>query len=490
MKLWIRIFLVCVAISIAAIAAIGTVSLRTGYRAVLLDAVHGLQRETARILRVIETQWESVQELARDYPDSGLLPMESYYSLPEYLRTSGSQLVDPEAQVELRFEGLDILLTAGSLFEGLAGAPRLELAAASGGGSAWLLRRREGRLVLYLSSAVSLGGHDLVVSVASDQAALDAYWRTQLSVLLVASLAAALVLTAASYVASRIVARRLEGLAAQAGAISAGSYRGRVDETGGDEIAALAVRFNHMAEDVERTVATLRLEKEDRQKFIDSLTHELRTPAASIVGFAELLRLRSWDAEVFSSALERIRAEGERILSLMESLTRLLLVRAAEREWDPLEVAPFLAKVAEDARDEHRERGLLLKVEADRGSVSADPQLLETALHNLLDNAARHAPPGSPVILGFRDVGGERTLFVRDFGPGMTDAEIARAGQPFFKGADRAGSSGFGLGLAIVRETASHHGARLVFERPLDGGLLVGIVFPNLPGIYRRDTNP
>jgi signal transduction histidine kinase len=463
-KLWIRVFLVCVSISLAAVAAIGIVSLRTGYRAVLQNAVNGMQRETARLVRVIETQWESVQALARVYPGNELLPLESLSSLPDYLRAAGSQLVDPETQVELRFANQDLPLSAGSFFTELRDARRPELDAAVQGGSAYVLRRQDGDLVLYLSSAASLGGYDLIVSVASDQSSLDAYWRTQLSALLITSLAAVL--------------------------ISAGSFRGRVDETGGDEIAALAVRFNRMAEDVERTVATLRAEKEDRQKFIDALTHELRTPASSIVGFAELLRLRSWDAEVFSKALERIRAEGERILSLMESLKRLLLLRAAEREWGLLEVAPLLAKVAEEAREKHRESGLTLRVEAESGSVSADPQLIETALHNLVDNAARYAPPGSAVILGLRDADGERTVFVRDFGPGMTDAEIARAGEPFARGVDRKGGGGFGLGLAICRETAAHHGARLVFERPAGGGLLVGIAFPNLHGIYRRETDP
>jgi signal transduction histidine kinase len=489
-KLWIRVFLVCVSISLAAVAAIGIVSLRTGYRAVLQDAVNGMQRETTRLIRVIETQWESVQALARAYPGNELLPPESLSSLPDYLRTAGSQLVDPETQVELRFADQDLPLSAGSFFTGLRDVRRPELDAAAQGGSAYVLRRQDGDLVLYLSSATSLGGHDLIVSLASDQSSLDAYWRTQLSTLLIASLASVLVLTAASYIASRFVTRRLESLALQAGAISVGSFRGRVDETGGDEIAALAVRFNRMAEDVERTVATLRAEKEDRQKFIDALTHELRTPASSIVGFAELLRLRSWDAEVFSKALERIRAEGERILSLMESLKRLLLLRAAEREWGLLEVAPLLAKVAEEAREKHRESGLSLRVEAESGFVSADPQLIETALHNLVDNAARYAPPGSAVILGLRDADGERTVFVRDFGPGMTDAEIARAGEPFARGVDRKGGGGFGLGLAICRETAAHHGARLVFERPAGGGLLVGIAFPNLHGIYRRETDP
>ena len=96
MRLWIRIFLVCVSISLAAVAAIGIVSLRTGYRAVLQDAVNGMQRETARLVRVIETQWESVQALARAYPGNELLPPENLSSLSDYLRTAGSQFVDPE----------------------------------------------------------------------------------------------------------------------------------------------------------------------------------------------------------------------------------------------------------------------------------------------------------------------------------------------------------------------------------------------------------
>jgi len=487
-QLWVRIFLVCVAISLAAVAVIGLVSLRTGYRAVLRDAVAGLERETAHILSTIEMRWESVRELARVSPDAGLLPPESLGSLPDYLRLSGSELVDESTQVELRFVDLGTTLAAGTLFEQLDDAHRPELEIAARGGAAYRLHRQGGRLALYVSSAARLSGYDVLISVASDQSALDAFWRTQVSVLAVASLAAALVLTAASFAASRLVARRLEALAVQAGRVSEGDYEGRADETGGDEIADLAARLNRMAEAVEKSVATLRAEREDRQRFIDALTHELRTPVASIVGFAKLLRLRSWDEEVFPPALDRIRTEGERILSLAESLKRLLLVRCAETGLREVDIGHFLAEVAEEAGRRAGGHELTLEIEADRGSVTADPDLLEMAMLNLVDNAARYTPPGSPIVLGFRSADGERTVYVRDFGPGMSDAEIARAGEPFFRGSMAHEGDGFGLGLAICRDTAAHHGARIVFERPPAGGFLVGIAFPNLPGVYRRET--
>lgn len=152
---------------------IGLVSLRTGYRAVLRNAVAGLEHETARIVNVIETQWESVLQIARTCPDNGVLPPESIASLPDYLQSSGAQLADPETQVELRHAAWDSPRSAGSLFAGLGDVPRPEVEAAARVVPAYALRRLDGILVLYLSSAVPLGGYEFLVSVASDQSGLD-----------------------------------------------------------------------------------------------------------------------------------------------------------------------------------------------------------------------------------------------------------------------------------------------------------------------------
>jgi signal transduction histidine kinase len=388
--------------------------------------------------------------------------------------------LNQQFEVEIRSIQGDLLYASGGHFTAIGAGDRPELAAALRGDTAYVLRRQSGKLGLYLSHPAMIRNTDLIVSVASDMESLDSFWNAQVSVLLIASLSAIALLLASSFIASRAIARKLERLALGAAAIADGDYGSRVAEEGRDEVGMVASRFNQMARTVETTVGRLQAEKEDRQLFIDGLTHELRTPVSSIVGFADLLRLRSWDEKVFAKGLEKIQTEGRHILALMESLKRLLLARAADREWPPVEMAPYLRQFSEGMDDVLRPLSLSIKVDSDPGALSTDPELLTTALRNLVENSARFSPPGSPIIVGFRNADGERGLYVRDFGPGMTDDVLARAGEPFFRGRERRGGDGFGLGLAMCREIAAHLGAMLVIQRPSDGGLLVRISFSRL----------
>jgi two-component system, OmpR family, sensor histidine kinase MprB len=105
----------------------------------------------------------------------------------------------------------------------------------------------------------------------------------------------------------------------------------------------------------------------------------------------------------------------------------------------------------------------------ERCDVSADPERLKTAVRNLLDNAAKFSPPGSPVEVRLR--GGELTL--RDHGPGIPPADLPYVFDRFYRAVEARGVPGSGLGLSIVRQVAEGHGGTVRAEVPADGGTLV-----------------
>jgi signal transduction histidine kinase len=478
MKLWLRIFLLSAIVSLVAVSTIGVVTLRTGYASLVQNAVRELARDTDTITKLIARQWDVSSLLSSSFPANDIVSPQDVSSLSAFLDKLSAILINPDMEVELRSVRGELFFSSGSHFSTLGAGDRPELETAMRGGTAYILRRLSGKLGLYLSGPVRIRDVDIIMSVASDMGALDSFWNMQVSVILASSFSALILLLGSSLLASRAIAKRLERLAHGASAIAEGDYSSRVEE-GRDEVGMVASRFNQMALTVETTVGRLRAEKEDRQRFIDSLTHELRTPVASIVGYADLLRLRTWDEKVFAKGLGQIQAAGKRILALIESLAQILLSRAADREWPPVEMAPYLAQFAERACDLVRPRALSIRVDADPGALAADPGILDTLLHNLVENSSRFSPPGAAIVIGFRNADGERGLFVRDFGPGMTEAEMAHAGEPFYRGRGQRGE-GFGLGLAMCREIAARLGAALVIERPPDGGLMVRVAFPRL----------
>jgi signal transduction histidine kinase len=243
--------------------------------------------------------------------------------------------------------------------------------------------------------------------------------------------------------------------------MAGGDYRGRVSEKGAVEVAAVARGFNRMAANVESAVARLRAEKEDRQAFIDDLTHELRTPITSIVGFADHLRRCGYDERVFAEGLARIHAEGLRVLSVSEGLTRLLLARTGARELVNESPDGLLQQAASDARARRPDWVFSVDATPGAGTLAVDRTLMLTALANLVDNATRACVPGSTVVLGCAHAADGLHLYVRDPG-GATPG------------------TGLGLGKSICSDIADYHGARLEYEQEASGGTTASIVFPNL----------
>jgi two-component system sensor histidine kinase MprB len=109
--------------------------------------------------------------------------------------------------------------------------------------------------------------------------------------------------------------------------------------------------------------------------------------------------------------------------------------------------------------------------------VQGMPDRLGRAVNNLLDNAARHSPPGAVVEVGV-DADGVQ---VRDHGPGVTEADLPYVFDRFYRGASSRGRQGSGLGLAIVRQVAEQHGGSVTVENAPDGGAVFTMRLPSVP---------
>ncbi|RIL00071.1 MAG: sensor histidine kinase [Proteobacteria bacterium] len=252
-----------------------------------------------------------------------------------------------------------------------------------------------------------------------------------------AALLAALVALGA-YPLVRRLTRRLERLRARVEALGAGDLGARVDVEGRDEVAALARSFNGAAARIERLV-------EAQRTLLAGVSHELRTPLARIRVAAELAT---------DGARPELAAEIERsVAELDEGIGELLL--ASRLDAQPLlaqsEPVDLLALAAEEAaRTGAQVRGEPL-------SVAGDARMLRRLVRNLLENACRHGDASCVEIAVARE-GGRSLVRVDDCGPGVPDAERERIFEPFYRPAASQETAGLGLGLALVRRIARHHG--------------------------------
>jgi signal transduction histidine kinase len=225
-----------------------------------------------------------------------------------------------------------------------------------------------------------------------------------------------------------------------------------------------------------------------RQEFVANLSHELKTPITSLRLAAESLTGHP-PAEARRRFTERILMETDHLAGIIDNLRQLAEIEQGQLalQVSRFEVSDLLTEVAERLRLDQR-----LQIRVPRGlAVTGDRSKLAQALANLLDNAARFAPPGSPVEVEAQVVDGELRLSVRDHGPGISPEHWARVFERFYK-VDRARSrdaGGSGLGLAITKHLAMAQGGRVWTEAARDGGQIFGIAVPaDLEADRRRPT--
>lgn len=223
------------------------------------------------------------------------------------------------------------------------------------------------------------------------------------------------------------------------------------------------------------------------RQFVADASHELRTPLATVRGYAELYRQGAVrDEAAVAGAMQRIETEAARMSSLVEDL--LLLARLDEQRpltRSPVDVTVVAADEVQAAlvRDPGR-RILLQGRDAPLGEVliEGDEEGLHQVLGNLLTNAIRHTPPGTPieVTVGTIDDGATAVVEVIDHGLGIDEASSVRVFERFFR-ADAARSranGGTGLGLAIVAAIVNRHGGRVGLSNTPGNGATFVVHFP------------
>jgi signal transduction histidine kinase len=207
----------------------------------------------------------------------------------------------------------------------------------------------------------------------------------------------------------------------------------------------------------------------DRMKdeFLALVSHELRTPLTSIVGYLELLEDEDgdFDSEESRRFLGVIGRNAVRLQRLVDDV--LFAARAeagrlalAER---PLNIASVAEQSVDAARPRAEEGGVELRLDADSlPESSGDPDRLGQAVDNLISNALKFTPPGGHVDVTVRNLGARAGIEVADTGLGMSDADLERVFDRFFRAAaTRDQVPGVGLGLTIVKTIVEGHGGTI-----------------------------
>ena len=350
-----------------------------------------------------------------------------------------------------------------SLEVGSAAVPRSLQETTAAGSAAYTPARVRGKPALVVGVPVASVGVEFYEIRPLDD--VQQTLRT-LAMVLAGGAAVAVALAAALGArSSRRVLQPLAPLAGTAAAIASGQLSSRLPETRDPDLAAIVGTFNSMVDALQQ-----RIERDSR--FAADVSHELRSPLTTLVGAVDLLHARAHELSPNGRrALTLVGEEVHRLHRLLEDLIDLSRAdpRAIQQSARPVDVVELVRGVLAERRIEPE-----VVVDGARPHlVCGDPRALRRLVTNLVDNAERHAGGVTTARVG-RDAE-HVTVAVEDSGPGVPASDRERVFDRFATlGAARGTSSSTGLGLALVRETATAHGGSAWYdERPAGGARFV-----------------
>ena len=274
-----------------------------------------------------------------------------------------------------------------------------------------------------------------------------------------------------------LVRRSMQPLAVlktAAGRIAAGGYGERATVLSKDEVGALANDFNRMAEAVENHIGELTETAERQRLFIGGVTHEFKTPLTTVILNADTLQNACMDEEERQTALSYIERQCKWLERMTQKLLKLITLKQ-DIELKPSSVPQLFERVEESMAEALRQRDTRLISECKLNTLSMDADLMQSVLINLVDNASKASAPGQAVTMrAYDDV-----IEVSDNGIGIPESELARITEPFYV-VDKSRSKklgGSGLGLALVKEIISAHGAELTIDSSVGIGTTIRVQF-------------
>ena len=347
-------------------------------------------------------------------------------------------------------------------------------------GDARVLIRRDddSRVYLYITSPVTIQSSNYFFTTIKDITDIYDVKNDQLRFFSVLGPIVSVVVAFIMLILSKLLTSRINRLRKSTMKVANGEYNA-IEIKSKDEIGELTADFNTMTEAVKQKVEKLEDIASERKVFIDNMTHEMKTPLTSIIGFSDLLRSARLDDETVHDYAESIYKEGKYLKSISSKLMDLILLRQ-KPEMTEIDVPRLVEEIDESVRPIASSRQVAFSAASVEAKLVCDRELIKSLLYNLIDNAVKASQPGTCVTLNaYFTQDGVMEFSVADQGSGIPKEELDKIFEPFYR-VDKARSrkyGGAGLGLALCMEIAHAHAATLEIESEVGRGTVIRLRF-------------
>ncbi|MCI8877667.1 MAG: HAMP domain-containing histidine kinase [Oscillospiraceae bacterium] len=256
--------------------------------------------------------------------------------------------------------------------------------------------------------------------------------------------------------------------------IAGGSYGTQMENHYRDEIGQLIDAINNMSSQISES-------EKIKSEFISSVSHELRTPLTAINGWGETLLAEDTEPEQQRRGVDIILKEARRLTNMVEELLDFSKMEDGRftLRIEPVDVQAEFEDTIYTYMELFRQENIELSYDGGEEvfpPIPADPERLKQVFSNVLDNAAKHGGAGKRIDAAVTGGAGGLVISVRDYGPGIPEAELPFVKQKFYKGSSKA--RGSGIGLAVCEEIIKMHEGEFDIANAPGGGCVVTITLP------------
>lgn len=284
----------------------------------------------------------------------------------------------------------------------------------------------------------------------------------------------------------RQLTQRLDTIKSAVADFERGELTKRIPVKGDDELSDLSKGFNRMADNLYQNMLEIRKSDKLRRELVANVSHDLRSPLASIQGYLETIQIKGDDLtkEQFNQYIQTALGNTKRLNNLIGDLFDLSKLDAENVQpvLESVSVAELVQDLVLQFKPIAEKKNIELKAEFPEQTqtyITADIGLLNRAISNLINNAIEHTPNGGSVDVTFSKDGKDVRIEVTDSGSGIPEADLPHIFDRFYQ-ADKSRSSGSnaGLGLAIAQKIFSLHNGKVAVESPGGTGTTFKIWIP------------
>lgn len=468
MKIWKKIFLYSIILFIFLFNGAGIFIIENIYNRNLEMAIKSTINESSSVRSSIYLNSDLIESYNRYSRERFLVVFKSYILYSGATSIKNIELFDGE--------GKNIINTSEFFIDGV----RSEVEEATVDNRKFIIRKVGEENLLFVSSALKIGDktHKLVLTKDISFLSKDKIDNYKLFFLL--SVIITILLAIGMYIISKNITNPIKGLIKVSDSIKKGEYSKRAEYTGsGDEIDTLSENFNDMMKVIDDKIHELEWANESKQRFIDNLTHEMKTPITSIIGYSDLLLKGNINDEIKIKAIDYINSQGKRLENLSSTLIKLIMIKKEDVSKGRVSIKERVLDTVKGLRYKIDEKQIEIEVEIECGIILGDKQLIGVLYLNILENAVKASKEGGKIYIRGVVEGNKYKLIIEDEGDGISKDDLEKVKEPFFM-VDKSRTdsrNNLGLGLAICNEICLTNNIIFNIESELNKGTVVTLIF-------------